>query len=566
MIDWAAMVARIVSVPLLALSALVLAACPADPGDSAGSTQASTTAPASSSSGDDGSSTADIIPTTTAPPTSGSTGDSSTGEPALDPLPPLADPVPLTTDTLRVPTHPRDDDKIRDPRIPADLAAYLAEGYGDVALEPGEPVLPRTLDDSDPPAPGADPKLLARFVHLADTQLSDDESPARLVNFDIAASGAFRPEEGHLCRMLNAAVRTVNRIHEDTPLDFVLLGGDNTDNAQSNELAWFMGILDGAPQVHCDSAEDNDIVPGPDNDPKDPFGPVALDVPWRWVTGNHDLLRQGSWPLSQFINEPTAASTTGGTRDYSQPGSPIITGPVLPDPARAFVSEAEQLKRIAEAGDGHGITAEALTLGRAFYTFDVGDGPVRIFVISTAAATGASVGLIRQADIDATIEPALQAAAADDKLVIITSHHRSVSLNNGVEPGLGVGQEFADALTPDEWVDYLGTHDHVIMHLAAHSHTMHADPRVPMGGHPYWEVASPAIADFPHQLRLVEVWDQDNGALTIRTIAFDFVADDDPIADEGRTLGVIDFTSFWEGDGRGLAPTDRNVELWIAKP
>jgi len=543
---------------------LLLPACPADKDDSGGdSTTASTSA---GSSGDESTST---VPTTTVAPTTGepdSTGGSTTGEPALEPLPPLADPVPLTDEVLRVPPHPTDTKRLFDPRIPAELAKGLADGYGDIELMPGEPVLARTLDDSPPPAPGPAPKLLARFVHLADTQLSDDESPARLVNFDAAASGAFRPEEGHLCRMLNAAVRTVNRIHQDTPIDFVVLGGDNTDNAQSNELDWFLGILDGAPQVECDSAEDNDIIPGPDNDPKDPFGPVALDVPWRWVSGNHDLLRQGTWPLSQFMNEPTGTSATGGTRDYSMPGSPIVTGTVLADPARAFVSEADQLKRIADAGDGHGITAAALDLGRAVYTFDVEGSPLRIFVLSSAAATGASVGLIRQADIDAVIEPTLQTAAAEDKLVIVTSHHRSVSLNNGVEPGLGVGMEFADALTPDEWVDYLGTHDHVIMHLAAHSHTMHADPRSPVGGHAYWEVASPAIADFPHQMRLLEVWDQDNGSLTIRTVAFDFVADDDPIADAGRTMGVLDFTSFWEGDGRGPEPTDRNVELWIAKP
>lgn len=549
----------------IALLGLLLPACPANPDDSAGSTDASSTAPASSSSGGDDSTTAGLVPTTTTP-TSSTGDDSSTTEPALEALPPLADPVPLTTDTLRVPKHARDDDKLRDPRIPADLQGYLADGYGEIELMPGEPILPRTLDDSAPPEPGPSPKLLARFVHLADTQLSDDESPARLVNFDIAASGAFRPEEGHLCRMLNAAVRTVNRIHADTPLDFLLLGGDNTDNAHGNELEWFLGILDGAPQIHCDSGEDNDPIPGPDNDPKDPFGPVALDVPWRWVTGNHDVLRQGTWPISQFLKEPTGTSATGGTRDYSQPGSPIVTGTVIADPARAFITEADQLKRISEAGDGHGITADALSLGRAFYTFDVGDGPLRVFVISTAGATGSSTGLIRQSDVDAIIEPALQTAAADDKLVIITSHHRSVSLNNGVEPGLEVGMEFADALTPDEWVDYLGTHDHVIMHLGAHSHVMHADARTPMGGHAYWEVASPALADFPHELRLLEVWDQDNGSLTIRTVAFDFVADDDPIADMGRTLGVIDFTSFWEGDGRGPDPKDRNVELWIAKP
>ncbi len=556
------MVVRTAPVILLGLA---LTACPPNSGDDTGSSTSGEPPPAST--GPD--STTTDTPTTDGPTggdASSSSGGSSTGEPALEPLPPLADPAPLTDTVLRVPTHPVDADKLLDPRIPAELTQMLADGYGEVELQDGEPVLPRTLDDSEPPAPGPAPKLLARFVHLADTQLSDDESPARLANFDLAARGAFRPQEGHLCRMLNAAVRTVNRIHADSPIDFVLLGGDNTDNAQHNELEWFMGILDGAPSVECDSAEDNDPVPGPDNDPKDPFGPVALDVPWRWVTGNHDLLRQGTWPIADFKNEPLSSNATGGTRDYALPGSPIVTGPVIPDPARAFIPEAEQLERLADAADGHGIGADVLALGRAFYTFDVADTPLRIFVISTAAATGGSKGLIRQADIDAIIEPALQTAASEDRLVIITSHHRSASLADGVEPGLGVGQEFADALTPAEWVDYLGGHDHVIMHLAAHSHVMHVEAQQPLGGHAYWEVASPALADFPNQLRLLEVWDQDNGSLTIRTVAFDYVADDDPIADAGRTMGVLDYTSFWEGDGRGPSPADRNVELWIAKP
>jgi 3',5'-cyclic AMP phosphodiesterase CpdA len=346
----------------------------------------------------------------------------------------------------------------------------------------------------------------------------------------------------------------------------VLLGGDNTDNAQTNELEWFMGILDGAPKVECDSALDDDLVPGPDNDQKDPFGPVGLDIPWRWVTGNHDILRQGTWPISSFMKEPTGDNASGGTRDYSQPGSPIVTGTVPADPRRAFLSEADQLQRLAAAGDGHGITAEAMALGRAYYTFDIEGTPLRVFVISTAAATGSSQGLIRQLDIDTLIEPALQAAAAADKYVIVTSHHRSASMHDGTEPGLGVGTAFPDALTTEDWISYLGTHPHVIMQLAAHSHTMSVIAQEPLGGHAYWEMVSPSLADFPHQLRMLEIWDQDNGFLTIRSVAFDIVTEGDPLAETGRTVGYLDYTSGWNSDGRGKTPEDRNVELWIAKP
>lgn len=506
--------------------------------------------------------------TTTSGGTSTSGGESTTsgttGEPPPPALPPLAAPVVLTDEALRVPVHARDEERVLDMRVPADLEEALAQGYGAITLAAGEPVLARTLDGSEPPAPGPGAKLLVRLVHLADVQLSDDESPSRLVNFDEVSSGAFRPEEAHFCRMLNAAARTINRLHVDRPIDFVLLGGDNIDNAQGNELEWFLGILDGAPAVECDSAIDDDPVPGPDNDPKDRFAPVGLDVPWRWVSGNHDILRQGNWPPEAWASEPIGTSPVGGTRDWSVAGGPITTEQVPADPARAFLVEAESLERVAAAGDGHGITAEALALGEAYYTFDVAGTPLRFFVVNTAAATGAAKGLIRQVDVDAIIEPILQQAAVDEKVVIMASHHRADSLANGFE--IGVGMAFDDALLADDWISYVGTHPHVLLHLAAHSHTMRVQPRTPLGGHSYWEMAAPALADFPSQMRLVEVHDMDNGFYAIRSIAFDFVAEDDPVADEGRTQAVADFTSAWSGDGRGPEPEDRNVELWIAKP
>ncbi len=539
-----------------ALAGSLLVGCsPSGDEDTSESTGETTTA--ASSTGE--------APTTTGESTT--SAESSTGGttgPDEVPLPPLESAVPLTDEVLRTPNHARDTDKLLDLRVPEERTMALADGYGDITLDPGEPVLPRTLDDSAPPAPGPAPELLVRFVHLADIQLADDESPARLANYDEIADGAFRPEEGHLCRMLNAAVRTINGVNVDRPLDFVLLGGDNVDNAQTNELEWLLGVLDGSSPVECDSAIDDDPVPGPDNDPKDPFAPVGLDVPWRWVSGNHDLLRQGSWPVAEYMKEPIGTTANGGTRDYGMPGSPIVTGTVAADPMRAFLSEADQLMRVAAAGDGHGIGDEALALGRAHYTFDVAGTPLRFLVISSAAATGAATGLIRQTDVDALIEPALTAAAAEGKIVIVTSHHRAARLGVGDE--FGEGMVFPDALTPDQWIDYLGGHPEVILHLAAHSHTMTVEPHAPEGGHAYWEMASPALADFPHEMRLVEVWDQDNGYYTIRSIAFDFVADGDPLAEDGRSLGVADFTTSWTSDGRGSDPDQRNVELWIAKP
>jgi hypothetical protein len=522
-----------------------------------------------SSSDAPGTSTSTATSTTTGEPeptTTGTTGDdssTSTTEPLPEPLPPLEGPVPLTDEELRTPTHPVDEDKVLDLRVPADVETALAEGYGDVALGPGEPILPRTFDDQEPPAPGPAPKLLTRFVHLADVQLADDESPARLASFDEVSGGAFRPQEGHVCHMLNAGVRTINALHAGTPLDFVLLGGDNTDNAQSNELEWFLSILNGAPVVECDSAIDDDPVPGPDNDQKDRFAPVGLDVPWRWVTGNHDILRQGTFAILDW-SEPVEGESVGGTRDYGQPGAPIVKGTVPADPARAFLEEPDQVALVAGDGDGHGVTAAAVELGRAFYTFDVAGSPLRFFVLSTATTTGSSLGLIRPVDLETIIAPTLDQAEADGKWVILTSHHRSGSFGNGQE--FGVGMKFDDALTAEQWQEFLGGYDNVIMHLAAHTHRLMVAPMQPAGGHPYWEMVTPSLNDFPSQMRVIEVWDQDNGSLSIKARAFDMITEDDPIAEHGRTLAVADFTSGWENDGRGTGPDQRNVELWIPTP
>ena len=123
------------------------------------------------------------------------------------------------------------------------------------------------------PAAGANPKLLVRFAHLPDTQLADDESPdapVRVRSAGPTSPARFARTEGDQCRVLDAAVRTINALHQTLPISFVLTGGDNADNAQRNELEWFMQIMDGAPRVKCDSGDADDPVPGPDNDGKDP--------------------------------------------------------------------------------------------------------------------------------------------------------------------------------------------------------------------------------------------------------------------------------------------------------
>lgn len=484
---------------------------------------------------------------------------------APTPLPPLDGVPPLTTERTLTPRAAVLDPP-RNPAIPEEMDAMLAAGYGELEIAPGEPLVPATLDGAPAPARGPAPRLLTRFVHLADTQLADDESPARLAIFDAPGpfASAFRPQEGHECRILNAAVRTINALHRSMPIDFVLLGGDNADSAQMNEIGWFMAILDGAERVECDSGADDDPVEGPDNDPKDPFVAEGLAVPWRWVTGNHDVLHQGSFPVDEREALAIGSISDGGTRDWSRPGAPVITGEVVPDPRRALLRRPALLDLVASTGDGHGIGPDERAYGKAFYTFDVENTPIRVVVLDTASEAGGPTGVILEEDVERFIRPALDRAKSERKWVILTSHHGSRLLGDGSFAPAGAAA-LPGALSAEAWQAFVGGYDNVLLHLAGHTHVHRVSRAEPVGGHAYWEMETSALADFPHQLRVIEIWDEDNGFVAIRGIALDYVVDGDPVAEDGRRRAVVDFTSGFGSDGRG-EPAWRNVELWIARP
>jgi hypothetical protein len=495
----------------------------------------------------------------------GAAGGAANGGGTPEPLPALSR-APLSTEERLEPTTIQQATGVKDPRLVEDVTELLADGFGSYEIVAGEPVQGRTLDDSAPPTPGPGARLMARFVHLADIQLADDESPARVCNVDSPmglTGGAFRPQEAHTCHILNTAVRTINKIHEELPLSLVLLGGDNADNAQTNEIDWILQILGGSPNVECDSGDDDDPEPGFDNDPKDAFFADGLAIPWVWVTGNHDILNQGNYVTSTAAATYVDDVAQVGTRDWSQEGGPIVTGPVVPDERRAGLTPQELLAKVRADGDGHGITEAAVEAGRAFYTVDLPGSDVRVIVIDTAAPSGSADGLLHREEVDGFLIPELDRAMTEGKWVIVNSHHSSGQLTDGGGFG-GLAQD--DAVLTDEFRDILGEYPNLLMHLAGHTHH-HEIERIapPQAPFTYWEVESAALLDFPQEMRVIELWELDNGFVSVRSIAFDYQTENDPIAEEGRSLAILDYASGWQPDGRG-DPLDRNVELFIPTP
>ncbi len=506
--------------------------------------------------------------------------DATPAPAALEPLPPLAHAATTRVRTL-VPVHDAMPGNPTNPGRPENLQGYLELGLGDVTEGPPDDVVVHALgtvagasaplDPSALPAPGPNARRLARIVHLADLQLMDDESPTRAAAFDTqAVTAALRPQDPVLCRMLNAAVRTINALHAEDPIDLVVLGGDNADSAQNNEVRWVLDILGGSSRVHCDSGDDNDLDADGD-DGKDPFAAAGLDVPWRWVSGNHDVLVQGNFA----VDDAQAAAALGGeatmgTRIYQGEGfGSIADGDVaIPDEARRLLQGAALVDLVGADDDGHGLAPDApmppgavRPTGKAFAAFDLPGTRLTAVVLDTSHARGGASGVLQASHIDAFVRPVLDDAVARGRLVLLASHHAADSLTTD---GGVFGASEPDALSSDDWRAFLSAYPNVLFSLVAHSHR-HRVRVQQTPGHAFFEIMTSALADWPHQFRLIELYDDDNGTLRLEATPVDFAVDDDAPSALGRALGLIDRLTGWSSDGSG-ASEDRAMSLVIATP
>lgn len=476
-------------------------------------------------------------------------------------LPPLQR-VPLTTELRKVPAHPRGPD-LGNPALYENLAAYMAAGYGEWRFLPGDPYTAHTLDGSPPPKLGPGAKRILRFGTMGDFQLMDDESPTRVGFLDDkgVADCALRPHDAYICHLANAAVRTMNAIHRMDPLSIVFVGGDTLDSAQSNEADWAISILRGGQPVECDSGDDDDLISGPGNDPKDPFVPEGLLMPWKWVPGNHDMLIQGNALANdQRIGVAEDNYAPFGTRDYSRNGT-IIQGPIVVDSRRRPLSPQEVIAKVAQDGDGHGITSQSAETALGTFVYDVPGTPVRFLVIDSVSKTGGVGGVIRFGDYQRTIRPTLDQAKAEQKWVLTLADNASDDLGQAAPP---FGVAVPDPIGIDEWKRLMGDNSNVLFSIVR-SYAQSVRPIRPVAGHAFWEILNAAVADFPHQVRIFELWDGDNGFLMLRATCVDIAVDDDALARDGLQRALTDQTSTWRpepDDTTGL----RNVELWIRKP
>jgi metallophosphoesterase (TIGR03767 family) len=363
------------------------------------------------------------------------------------------------------------------------------------------------------------------------------------------------------------------------------------------------------------------------------FTASGLKVPSYVAFGNHDALVQGNAaanaafeqvatgclkPMGPVSNPENASALLASLLNPANLLASFLTSPqntilVPGDPNRRFVSK-KQYKDIFKAGsqpDGHGFklidaAQETASKGAAgYYAWSPTPG-MRFIALDTVAEAGTIVTPSGNSTSDGNIDDPqfkwlrgqLQAATAADQLVVLFSHHAPESLvadlpdevappctvndshGHDVNPGCDLDPRLSFPIHLEaDMVALLHEFPNAVAWVAGHSHdnVVNAFPN-PSGPGGFYSIRVAAEADWPQQSRLLEVFDNHDGTLSIFGTILDHVGqavapapgtpasamDFNDLASAARTMSFNDLQSGAPiGEGQ---PKDRNVELLIDDP
>jgi metallophosphoesterase (TIGR03768 family) len=475
--------------------------------------------------------------------------------------------------------------------FPYEVSKYKLNGYGVWHYGTGiEPI--KRLDIMPATYSATSATNTARFLNffsISDIHITDEESPAQAIflGYKGGSSSAYSPVMIYTTQVLDAAIQTINAIHQQNPFDFGISLGDACNANQYNEIRWYIDVLDGK-NINPDSGVKDDPVPGPYNDYQDEFKAAGLDqsIPWYQTLGNHDHFWTGFMPPNDYIRQtlvgeeiinlgnlftdPRGLDSRGfymGSINGSTPYGDIIgVGPVdefatppkvlATDPNRRSLSSKEWMGEFLKTSSnpvGHGFTQTNVDSDFASYSFEPkSDIPIKVIVLDDTQreddrnnpnSPGYGHGSIDNERYDWLVKE-LDKGQAEGKLMIIAAH-----IPIGVEPaGSMAGWNLNAPVSEEQFISKLHEYPNIILWIAGHLHRnmvtafKSPDPNRPELG--FWEIETSSLRDFPQQFRTFEIVRNSDNTVSIFTTDIDPAVKDGSLAEISRFYAVASLQLF----------------------
>jgi metallophosphoesterase (TIGR03767 family) len=405
---------------------------------------------------------------------------------------------------------------------------------------------------------------------------------------------SYRPQEFLSLHAIEALARTVRALTAETGADLVVTTGDNTDNAQRNELDAYLALMDGGGTVDPGTGAPDAIPsavsggeywnpepssrdiwktdraypdhPGLLTEASRPFPTTGFGTPWLACFGNHDCLVQGRAPLTPEVQrlltgpaKPTNPPPNPAPSTANPADSPVDPPRNLPADAgdRPVIDAYRDDPMLLSRGPGRAIPprADRRIVDRAEYVrahLDSAVGPPGHGFTEDNAAGGTAYYAydpapgVRFVVLDTTNPGgyadgsvgARQLAWLDerlreapDRMVVIVSHHGLSTMTNDAPPPEPATTDLPRHLAADV-AAVLHRHRNVVLWVSGHTHVNRVTPRPGASGG-FWEVSTSSVAEWPVQARLVELGLDTDGHPAVRTTCVDSAAPAAPEQAEG---------------------------------